>query len=86
MISFELMVLAAALAGLMIASIARAFLGPTTPDRLVALDTTNTLVTAGLVVLGAAFKAVIYIDVAIVYAMLAFVSTLFISKYLEDKK
>jgi len=86
MISVVLMVLAVAIAILILISIVRAFLGPTTSDRLVALDTTNTLVTAGLVVLGAAFKAVIYIDVAIVYAMLAFVSTLFISKYLEGKK
>ena len=86
MIAFELMVLAGALALLILGSIVRAILGPTTPDRLVALDTVNTLVMASLVVLGAAFNAIIYVDVAIVYAMLAFVSTLFFSKYLEGAK
>lgn len=61
----------------------RAWLGPTVPDRAVALDTMNTLVMAILVLLGAAFNAVVYIDVAIVYSLLAFVSTLYISRFLE---
>jgi multicomponent Na+:H+ antiporter subunit F len=61
----------------------RAIIGPTTPDRLVALDTINTLVVASMIVLGVAFREVIYIDVAIVYALLSFVATLYIAKYLE---
>jgi len=36
-----------------------------------------------MVVFGAAFRDVIYIDVAIVYALLSYISTLFIAKYLE---
>ncbi len=82
-LAFEFMLVAAVLGVLMLVCLTRAVLGPTTPDRLVALDTTNTLVVAALVVLGAAFNEIIYIDVAIVYAMLAFVSTLYVSKYLE---
>ena len=61
----------------------RLFLGPTSPDRLVGLDTLNTLVVVSMVVLGAAFDQVTYIDVAIVYALLSFVTTLFIAKYIE---
>jgi len=61
----------------------RVILGPTAPDRVVAIDTINTLVIVGMVSFGAAFREVIYIDVAIVYALLSFVSTLFIAKYLE---
>jgi multicomponent Na+:H+ antiporter subunit F len=57
--------------------------GPTAPDRVVGLDTINTIVIVGMVVFGAAFDEVIYIDVAIVYALLSFISTLFIAKYLE---
>ena len=64
----------------------RLFLGPTPADRLVGLDTLNTLVIVTMVVIGAAFRAVIYIDVAIVYALLSFVTTLFIAKYLEKGK
>lgn len=61
----------------------RGILGPTIPDRLVALDTINTLVVGCMIMLGAAFKEVIYIDVAIVYALLSFIGTLYIAKYLE---
>jgi len=61
----------------------RVFLGPTAPDRVVGVDTLNTIVIVGMVVFGAAYREVIYIDVAIVYALLSFISTLFIAKYLE---
>ncbi|MFH1424145.1 MAG: cation:proton antiporter [archaeon] len=71
---------------LILVCLIRAALGPTTPDRIVALDTINTLAVAALVLLGAGFRQVLYVDVAIVYAMLSFVTTLYISKYLEDTK
>ncbi len=61
----------------------RVFLGPTLPDRVVGLDTVNTLVVAAMVVLAVAFEQVIFVDIAIVYALLAYVTTLFIAKYLE---
>ena len=64
-------------------TILRIFLGPTSPDRLVGLDTLNTMVVVAMVILGIAFEEVIYIDVAIVYALLSFVTTLFIAKYIE---
>ena len=61
----------------------RVIKGPTAPDRIVGLDTINTIVIVGTVVFGTAFNEIIYIDVAIVYALLSFISTLFIAKYLE---
>jgi multicomponent Na+:H+ antiporter subunit F len=64
-------------------SILRVVFGPTIPDRVVGIDTINTIVIVGMVIFGAAYEEVIYIDVAIVYALLSFVSTLFIAKYLE---
>ena len=60
--------------------------GPTAPDRIVGLDTINTIVIVSMVVFGAVFREIIYIDVAIIYALLSFVSTLFIAKYLEGGK
>ncbi len=60
----------------------RLFLGPTAADRAVAVDTVNTLSVAALVLLGVAYQQIIFIDVAIVYALLSFVSTLYIAKYL----
>jgi multicomponent Na+:H+ antiporter subunit F len=64
-------------------SIIRVILGPTAPDRVVGLDTINTIVISSMVIFGAIDNNIIYIDVAIVYALLSFISTLFIAKYLE---
>jgi len=69
-----------------IVSLVRLILGPKAPSRIVGLDTINTLVVVSMVVLGAAFDEVILIDVAIVYALLSFVTTLYIAKYVEKGK
>lgn len=70
------------LAALMLLAMVRLFKGPTSADRVVALDAINTLVVASMIVLAAAFRQVVFVDVAIVYALLSFVGTLFIAKYL----
>jgi len=66
-----------------IIALIRVIKGPTAPDRVVGLDTINTIVIVGMVIFGAVTQNVIYIDVAIIYALLSFISTLFIAKYLE---
>lgn len=63
----------------------RAALGPTAPDRVVAIDTLAALMIGALVLLSVYYRASIYLDVAIVYAFLAFLGTLAISKYLEGR-
>jgi multicomponent Na+:H+ antiporter subunit F len=60
----------------------RLWLGPTSADRALAVDTVNTLTVAVLILLGVGYRQIIFIDVAIVYALLSFVSTLFIAKYI----
>lgn len=64
----------------------RAILGPTAPDRVVAMDAIVALMTTSLVLLGIYYNASIYLDVALVYAFLAFLGTLAISKYLEGRE
>jgi multicomponent Na+:H+ antiporter subunit F len=66
--------------------IIRVFIGPGAPTRLVAFDTANTLVVASLVLAGMMFNQVIFIDVAIVYALLSFVMTLYVAKYIQGDK
>ncbi len=83
MMDFEYLVVLLALLLCVIMAIIRVIHGPTAPDRIVGLDTINTIVIVSMVIFGAAFNEVIYIDVAIVYALLSFISTLFIAKYLE---
>jgi len=63
----------------------RVLIGPTAADRAVALDTINTLVVAGMLALGAAMEEVLFIDIAIVYAVLSFITTLYLARYLEVK-
>lgn len=61
----------------------RALRGPTAPDRLVAVDGMITITTALLVLLGLFLDRRIYIDVALVYAVLAFVGVIAVARYLE---
>jgi len=70
------------LAFLIIMATARLILGPTAPDRVIAVDTVNTLTIAIMVLLGVIFSEIIFVDVAIVYGLLSFVSTLFVAKYI----
>ena len=79
----EFLMILLLLVGCAMLAMIRIILGPTAPDRVVGVDVINTLVIVSMVMLGAALKEVIYIDVAIVYALLSFVTTLFIAKYLE---
>ena len=67
---------------LMLLAMVRLVKGPTSADRVVALDAINTLVVAAMIVLGVVFHQFIFIDVAIIYALLSFVGTLYIAKYL----
>ena len=70
------------LAALIVLSLIRLVKGPTAPDRVVAMDAVNTLVVSGMIVLGIVYQQIIFIDVAIVYALLSFVGTLYIARQL----
>jgi multicomponent Na+:H+ antiporter subunit F len=61
----------------------RLIVGPTTADRLIALDAINTLVGGIMLLLGAVYDSVVMVDVAIVYMALSFVSTLYFARHLE---
>ena len=55
--------------------------GPTVPDRILALDTLNVTAIAELMLLGMHLKTAVYFEAALVIAMLGFVSTVVLSKY-----
>ena len=57
--------------------------GPTTPDRAVSLDTLLTVTTAMLVLLSYFFKREIFLDVSLVYAVLTFIGSVAIARFLE---
>jgi len=62
----------------------RIVLGPTVPDRLVGLDAINTLVIASMLLLSAVFAETWLVDVAVVYALLSYVGTLFFARHFEE--
>lgn len=55
--------------------------GPTLPDRILALDTLYINALAMLIVLGIHFDTELYFEAALVIAMLGFVGTAAISKF-----
>jgi len=57
--------------------------GPTAPDRAVAVDTIATITTALLVLLALIFERYVYLDVALVYAVLTFIGSVAIARFLE---
>ncbi len=59
--------------------------GPTTADRVVALDNLSTIVVATLIFMGFVFQRFIYIDVSLIYAVLGFIGVLTIARYLEGE-
>ena len=64
----------------------RMILGPTAADRTVALDG-MTIITISLIVFIAYFmNRIIYLDIAIVYALMSFIGVVAVARYLEGRK
>jgi multicomponent K+:H+ antiporter subunit F len=63
-------------------SLKRLLRGPTLPDRVLALDTLYVNAMALLVLVGIQFDTALYFEAALVIAMLGFVGTVVLAKYL----
>ncbi len=61
----------------------RFLVGPTASDRAMALDFMAVVVVSLMVVLSFVFDRAIYLDVAMIYALIGFVGTVVIGRYLE---
>ena len=66
-----------------ILALTRAFLGPSTPDRLAAVDNMTTIVTSLMLLTALMFDSSMYIDVGLVYAILSFIGIIVFARYLE---
>jgi multicomponent Na+:H+ antiporter subunit F len=68
--------------GILVATI-RLFRGPSAPDRAIALDT-MTLISISSIVLVALFSGrAIYLDAAMVYAVLSFIGVVAVARHIE---
>ena len=59
--------------------------GPSLLDRVAAADAIGVMMTAVLVLLGVVFERIVFLDIAIVYAMLLFADTIIIVKFIEHR-
>lgn len=79
-----LIYLAATLAGLaFVLALVRFVKGPSPADRVVAFDVLTIVSITGIVLAALAEDRGIYLDVALVYALLSFLGVIVIARYLE---
>ncbi len=65
----------------MLMALWRLLRGPTVPDRILALDTLSVTAIAQLVLFGMHLQTPVYFEAALIIAMLGFVSTVVLCKY-----
>ena len=78
-LNFALLFLSFTLVG----CIVRAVKGPTPADRVIAVNVIGTKTIVVLVAVAVLLKQTYFVDVALVYALISFVSTVFIADYLK---
>lgn len=61
----------------------RLLIGPTASDRVLALDTLTTITITVIVLIGLLMKRSIFMDVALVYAVIGFIGVVIVAKFLE---
>ena len=76
----------ALLAAALLLSLIRLWLGPTTPDRVVAADALAVITTPALAWLASTLDNPIYLDVALVYGALSFVGVVAIARAIEGPR
>jgi len=67
-------------------SLYRAIVGPTVADRVVAINMISTKVSIIIVLVSIFLEEKNYVDVALIYAMVSFITTVSVAKYLERGK
>ena len=62
----------------------RAIIGPSTHDRIISVNALGTAIVAVLVLLAAGLDRPEYLDIAIVYALLNFLLSMFVARFTYD--
>lgn len=70
----------------MVGMLYRIFLGPSTPDRLVALDAIGVMFISATALLSLLFDTGFFLDVILLLAVLSFIGTVSFSKFIEKGK
>ena len=64
----------------------RLLLGPSSPDRIVAADTLSVITTAGIAGLALVLDNPLYLDIALIYGVLAFVAVVALARAIEGNR
>jgi len=68
---------------IIIGSMYRAIKGPSAADRLIAINVIGTKTIVLILMVSLVFKENYFVDVALVYALISFVSSIIIANYIE---
>ena len=80
-----LLIAAIVLVVLAVALLYRIFRGPTAADRIAALDALDLILSLALALYSLYTGRGIYLDIALVVALLGFVGTVFVGRYIERR-
>ena len=80
-----LLIAAIVLVVLAVALLYRIFRGPTAADRIAALDALDLILALALALYSLYTGRGIYLDIALVVALLGFVGTVFVGRYIERR-
>jgi multicomponent Na+:H+ antiporter subunit F len=75
----------AALGGCCFFCLLRIFMGPTAPDRTVAIDILGIVIVGFCALLAVLTKQDFFINIAIAWGLLSFIGTIALAKYLEGR-
>ncbi len=64
-------------------SLIRALAGPTAPDRVAAINIIGTKTLVIITLIARIYGQVFFLDIAMIYALMSFITTVGIAKYLE---
>ena len=67
-------------------AVIRLIAGPTAFDRVISIDMLNIIITGLLAVIAALKGNALYLDIAIVFAVLAFLETIVFARFMEGRK
>lgn len=81
MLNVAISIAAVLIGSAMVLSLYRLLVGPSVPDRVLALDTVFVNTVALVLVLGILFKTDLYFEAVLIIAMMGFVGTCALAKY-----
>lgn len=83
---YVLVVSAVILGGMILISFIRGIVGPTSLDRVVVINVIATKTVVIMVMMSFIYEEYFFVDVALVYALISFIATICVAKYLERGK